>query len=193
MPMDLRLVTDRLARNTRRGRKMKESDSCLKARCSPEPRRFGSKQAPGGSRFPRCTGRFQVRNLLAFPNPSHTVRSARLRVTVCSYTLRSAPTLADSRLTVLFYHHSETLTLMGVPHDIEALADDNFSLDIALRGRKVAIEVDGPSHFFANKPSEYMGADLLRGKILAVHGWKVRFFSSFFRLLGFPSSPYSTQ
>ena len=68
---------------------------------------------------------------------------------------------------------------MGVPHDIEALADDNFSLDIALRGRKVAIEVDGPSHFFANKPSEYMGADLLRGKILAVHGWKVRFFSSF--------------
>jgi hypothetical protein len=105
----------------------------------------------------------------------------------------STPTLADSRLTVLFYHHSETLTLMGVPHDIEALADDNFSLDIALRGRKVAIEVDGPSHFFANKPSEYMGADLLRGKILAVHGWKVRFFSSFFRLLGFPSSPYSTQ
>jgi hypothetical protein len=54
------------------------------------------------------------------------------------------------------------------------VADDNFSLDIALRGRAVAIEVDGPSHFFANKPSEYMGADKLREKVLAAKGWTVR-------------------
>ena len=85
---------------------------------------------------------------------------------------------STGRVTISTLHRevSETLTLMGIPHEIEMLADDNFSLDIALRGRRVAIEVDGPSHFFANKPSEYMGADLLREKVLKVKGWKVRFF-----------------
>jgi hypothetical protein len=69
---------------------------------------------------------------------------------------------------------SETLTFMAIPHEIEAVADDNFSLDIALRGRAVAIEVDGPSHFFANRQSEYMGADKLREKVLEAKGWTVR-------------------
>lgn len=64
---------------------------------------------------------------------------------------------------------------MGVPHEIEYLTQDNlFSVDIALRGRKVAIEVDGPSHFFANKPTERMGADKLREQYLVDKGWTVR-------------------
>ena len=68
---------------------------------------------------------------------------------------------STGRVTISSLHRevSETLTFMAIPHEIEMVADDNFSLDIALRGRAVAIEVDRPSHFFANKPSEYMGAD----------------------------------
>ena len=83
---------------------------------------------------------------------------------------------STGRVTISSLHRevSETLTRMAVPHEIEAVADDNFSLDIALRGRAVAIEVDGPSHFFANKPCEYMGADKLREKVLRAKGWTVR-------------------
>ena len=83
---------------------------------------------------------------------------------------------STGRVTISSLHRevSETLTFMAIPHEIEMEADDNFSLDIALRGRAVAIEVDGPSHFFANKPSEYMGADKLREKVLAAKGWTVR-------------------
>ena len=83
---------------------------------------------------------------------------------------------STGRVTISSLHRevSETLTFMAIPHEIEMVADDNFSLDIALRGRAVAIEVDGPSHFFANKPSEYMGADKLREKVLAAKGWTVR-------------------
>ena len=85
---------------------------------------------------------------------------------------------STGRVTISSLHRevSETLTRMAIPHEIEAVADDNFSLDIALRGRAVAIEVDGPSHFFANKPCEYMGADKLREKVLEAKGWTVRAF-----------------
>ena len=83
---------------------------------------------------------------------------------------------STGRVTISSLHRevSETLTFMAIPHEIEAVADDNFSLDIALRGRAVAIEVDGPSHFFANRQSEYMGADKLREKVLEAKGWTVR-------------------
>jgi very-short-patch-repair endonuclease len=63
---------------------------------------------------------------------------------------------------------------MGIPHEIEYLTQDNlFSMDIALRGRKVAIEVDGPSHFCANMRSERLGSDRLRERFLAHKGWNV--------------------
>jgi hypothetical protein len=91
---------------------------------------------------------------------------------------------STGRVTVSSLHRvvSETLTFMGIPHEIEMVADDNFSLDIALRGRQIAIEVDGPSHFFANRPSTYVGADRLRTKVLKAKGWTVRarFFFFFF-------------
>jgi hypothetical protein len=99
---------------------------------------------------------------------------------------------STGRVTISSLHRevSETLTFMAIPHEIEMVADDNFSLDIALRGRAVAIEVDGPSHFFANKPSEYMGADKLREKVLAAKGWTVRAreppYAGFFGFLVFP-------
>ena len=95
---------------------------------------------------------------------------------------------SQGRVTISKLHRdvSETLTRMGVPHEIERLAADNcFSVDIALRGRKVAIEVDGPSHFFANRQSEYMGADKLREKVLEAKGWTVRTPCDFLRRLVF--------
>jgi very-short-patch-repair endonuclease len=38
----------------------------------------------------------------------------------------------------------------------------------------VAIEVDGPSHFLANKQNERVGATKLREQFLEYRGWTVR-------------------
>ena len=84
---------------------------------------------------------------------------------------------SSGRVTISGLHRevSETLTRLGVPHEIEFLTSDKlFSVDIALRGRKVAIEVDGPSHFFANIQTERMGGDRLREQYLEHKGWTVR-------------------
>jgi hypothetical protein len=102
------------------------------------------------------------------------------------------------RITISALHRdvSETLTRMGIPHEIEASATDGGlaqSVDVALRGRKVAIEVDGPSHFYANRRGERTGGDRLREAILESHGWKVRDARSpFFSLLFFFFSPRKT-
>ena len=107
--------------------------------------------------------------------------------------------VSAGNLTISAIHRdvSETLTRMGIPHEIEFLTSDGlFSVDIALRGRKVAIEVDGPSHFFANKRRERMGADLLRAALMQSKGWTVRshfsFFSSLFSLFSLFSRPDRT-
>jgi len=68
---------------------------------------------------------------------------------------------------------SSALTDMGVPHELEFLSEGGlFSLDIALKGRKVAIECDGPSHFAVNRPMVRIGGDYLREAILTKQGWK---------------------
>ena len=50
---------------------------------------------------------------------------------------------------------------MGIPREIEASATDGglaaAAVDVARWGRKVAIEVDGPSHFYANRRGERTG------------------------------------
>ena len=84
--------------------------------------------------------------------------------------------ISSARVTISALHQdvSGALTRMGIPHEIEYLTQDNlFSMDIALRGRKVAIEVDGPSHFCANMRSERLGSDRLRERFLAHKGWNV--------------------
>lgn len=84
---------------------------------------------------------------------------------------------SSGRVTISAMHRgvSEALTRLGVPHEIEFLTRDKFfSVDIALRGRKVAVEVDGPSHFFANKLNERVGGDKLREQYLEYKGWTVR-------------------
>jgi hypothetical protein len=62
----------------------------------------------------------------------------------------------------------DTLRAMGFSARSEVATDDGFlSIDILLRhpelGR-VAVEVDGPFHFFSNAPREYHGKALLRNR-----------------------------
>lgn len=74
---------------------------------------------------------------------------------------------------------SETLTDMGVPHEIEKVTEDGlFSLDIALKGKRVAIEVDGPSHFARNvrdRRLEGIGTGVMnmRTRCLMSNNWTV--------------------
>jgi hypothetical protein len=59
----------------------------------------------------------------------------------------------------------------------ELLTEDGFfSIDIALiraDGTKVAIEVDGPTHFTSNDPKRMNGATMLRNRFLEARGWRV--------------------
>jgi hypothetical protein len=59
----------------------------------------------------------------------------------------------------------------------EHLTDDGlFSIDIAvqLRGdQKLAVEVDGPTHFLSNAPSLPNGPTRLRNRLLEARGWHV--------------------
>ena len=55
-------------------------------------------------------------------------------------------------------------------------ADGFFSIDIALTradGTKVAIEVDGPTHFMSNNHTRINGSTALRNRLLEARGWRV--------------------
>ncbi|KAL0032386.1 hypothetical protein WJX79_008625 [Trebouxia sp. C0005] len=68
---------------------------------------------------------------------------------------------------------ARVLTSMGLSHTIEQLTDDSlFSVDIALAGEKVAVEVDGPHHFTANGQRP-LGEMRARHRLLEVRGWSV--------------------
>jgi hypothetical protein len=63
---------------------------------------------------------------------------------------------------------------MGVPHELEFLTEGGlYSLDIALKGRKICIEADGPTHYSINRPTVRIGGDNLREAILTKQGWTV--------------------
>ena len=62
---------------------------------------------------------------------------------------------------------------MGIAHECEYLCSaSERSMDIALRDRRIAIEVDGPYHFFRNVPMR-TGATRLRDRLLEWAGWTV--------------------
>ena len=70
--------------------------------------------------------------------------------------------VGTSKVVISQFHRqvSAALTKMGVPHEIEYVTEDGlFSLDIVLRGKKVAIEVDGPSHFARNFPRRRLSGE----------------------------------
>jgi hypothetical protein len=59
----------------------------------------------------------------------------------------------------------------------EHLTDDGlFSIDIAVQlpgSQKLAVEVDGPTHFLGNAPTVPNGATRLRTRLLEARGWRV--------------------
>jgi hypothetical protein len=58
----------------------------------------------------------------------------------------------------------------------QATDDGLFSIDIAVQlpdSSRLAVEVDGPSHFLNNTPSRLDGATLLRNRLLEARGWRV--------------------
>lgn len=68
---------------------------------------------------------------------------------------------------------SSVLRAMGVQHLMESFTQDQlFSIDIALPQERIAIEVDGPSHFSCNtlRPLGEMHA---RVALLQARGWRV--------------------
>ena len=69
---------------------------------------------------------------------------------------------------------SACLTAMGVAHTNERWCERaERSIDIVIEGagKKVALEVDGPSHFLQDERQD--GSTQLRNRMLAAHGWRV--------------------
>lgn len=66
-----------------------------------------------------------------------------------------------------------------IPGCSEAIFEYNdgiFIIDIALylsKGHKVAVEVDGPTHFLLNFPDKLNGSTVLRNRLLKQQGWTV--------------------
>ncbi|KAG1673218.1 hypothetical protein FOA52_013098 [Chlamydomonas sp. UWO 241] len=58
----------------------------------------------------------------------------------------------------------------------QATDDGLFSIDIAVQlpdGSKLAVEVDGPTHFLSNAPTVPNGTTRLRNRLLEARGWRV--------------------
>jgi very-short-patch-repair endonuclease len=67
----------------------------------------------------------------------------------------------------------ESLQRLGTSHELEyTTADGLFSIDLAIVDRRIAIEVDGLSHFTVNT-LEPLGHTRLRDRLLSAMGWHV--------------------
>ena len=67
---------------------------------------------------------------------------------------------------------SRVLTSMDVAHENEASDDVDICVHASKqRGSRVAMEVDGPSHFTSNKPRRLNGASILKTRVLRARGW----------------------
>ena len=63
------------------------------------------------------------------------------------------------------------LARVGLPHRFEQLiSGELFRTDIFLPDANLALEVDGPTHFLANRPGESNGATRLRDRLLRQRG-----------------------
>ncbi|WIA37950.1 hypothetical protein OEZ86_001327 [Tetradesmus obliquus] len=65
---------------------------------------------------------------------------------------------------------------LGLEVQQEALTEDGlFSIDVAVewKGRRVAVEVDGPAHFTNSVPRSLLGSSLAKQRCLQARGWAV--------------------
>ena len=67
---------------------------------------------------------------------------------------------------------AETLVSLGVSVQEEVVLEEGYSLDLVVnwRGERLAVEVDGPSHFVGREPN---GATLLKRRQLEHFGWRL--------------------
>lgn len=47
------------------------------------------------------------------------------------------------------------------------------AVDVALPQQRIAVEVDGPTHYCRNRPHRPVGATLLKRRLLRQQGWAV--------------------
>eukprot|EP00808_Paulinella_micropora_P012063 g19425.t1 len=77
---------------------------------------------------------------------------------------------------VLHMEVSNSIDSLGLSH-INEDSTTGLSVDIALPDHKVAIEVDGPSHFLTGSAdgveNRYIGTTILKQRLLQKMGWKV--------------------
>jgi hypothetical protein len=83
---------------------------------------------------------------------------------------RVAFTASDARTSSFQRQVGSTLPSLGLYPQEEVLTEEGYSLDFVVewRGQRVAIEVDGPSHFVGRKPT---GATMLKRRQLRHLGW----------------------
>ncbi|KAL4426696.1 hypothetical protein ABPG77_004752 [Micractinium sp. CCAP 211/92] len=63
---------------------------------------------------------------------------------------------------------------LSIDFEMEKKIEDGLmSVDIALRGEMVAVEVDGAAHFTMNEPFVPLGRTIWRWRLLASRGWRV--------------------
>jgi len=84
-----------------------------------------------------------------------------------------AASCRNVRVSQLHRDVAEVVRKAGMPFAIEHLTEDRlFSIDIALTVEKIGIEVNGPTHYMANK-HEPLGEHVARQKLLEARGWAV--------------------
>jgi hypothetical protein len=78
-----------------------------------------------------------------------------------------------TRTSIMQCEVMDSLGRLGYAHEVEYVtADGFFSIDIAIAASKIAIEIDGPSHFTANT-LEPLGHTRFRDRLLSAMGWRV--------------------
>ena len=87
---------------------------------------------------------------------------------------RRAHLLDDVQGSYLQRDVAVALERLGLPHRFEQLiSGELFRTDIFLPEASLAVEVDGPTHFLANRPTEPNGATRLRDRLLRQRGHEV--------------------
>lgn len=80
----------------------------------------------------------------------------------------------DTRVSTFQQNVTDAVKRAGYEPTMEALTEDGLlSMDICLNDKKLAIECDGPTHFYSNAPEKMTQKTLIRNRHLEVRGWKV--------------------
>jgi hypothetical protein len=87
--------------------------------------------------------------------------------------MRAGAPLGPSVVTRSHVQLLDALAALHGPVAAEFVAGDFGVVDAALPGDRVAIEFDGPLHFFVNDPTRAVGATVFKRRLLRAVGWRV--------------------